>query len=388
MYCQSLRLLNFRNYRQASFRFSPRLNVLVGDNGRGKTNVIESIYTALTGESFRFADNRSLLLHGEKEARIELKLMRDSLDFNLRVEILKSRKRHLVNGKIASNTDLRRLFGVVLFSPESLNSIKEGADHRRSLIDDLLVTYEKRNSELISLFKRALKSRNRILKNYVEGLESRPQTIQLVESINPQYFNLARDLTSARITALNSILPDFNEAMKAISRVTDVEISVEYLISGENHLKSSTEKVLDTMLNRAQELTDAELSSGASLVGPHKHDIVFLYNQKDSRIFCSQGQQRAVILAFKIAQIVYHRKVHGVYPLLLLDDVLSELDKSKREALISFLHEINTQTFITTTDFSLAQSFRFGESDDIGSSQIDGENFGEMNMINMNESGL
>lgn len=380
MYCQSLRLLNFRNYRQAEFKFSPRLNVLVGENGRGKTNIVESIYTALAGESFRFADNSSLILHGEKEARIDLRLMRESLDYHLRVEILKSRKRHFVNGKVVSSADLRRLFGVVLFSPESLNSIKEGADHRRSLIDDLLVVFEKRNSELISLFRRALKSRNRILKNYVEGLESRPQTIQLVESINPQYFNLARDLTSARIRAINAILPDFNEAMKAISRASDVEISVEYVVSGENHLKSTSETMLNTMLNRAQELSDAELSAGTSLVGPHKHDIVFLYNQKDSRIFCSQGQQRAVILAFKIAQIVYHRKVHGVYPLLLLDDVLSELDKGKREALISFLHEINTQTFITTTDFTLPQSFSFTEGD--------GESSGEMNVIKMNESGF
>ncbi|MBO9668387.1 MAG: DNA replication and repair protein RecF, partial [Bdellovibrio sp.] len=102
---------------------------------------------------------------------------------------------------------------------------------------------------------------------------------------------------------------------------------------------------------------DAELSSGTSLVGPHKHDIVFLYGGKDSRFFCSQGQQRAIILSFKMAQIVYHRKAHGTYPVLMLDDVLSELDKAKRDALITFLHEINTQIFVTTTDFTLPESF-------------------------------
>jgi DNA replication and repair protein RecF len=112
---------------------------------------------------------------------------------------------------------------------------------------------------------------------------------------------------------------------------------------------------------RQKELLDAELSSGVSLVGPHKHDLRFLYGQKDSRFYCSQGQQRAIILSFKMAQIVYHRKVHGVYPLLLLDDVLSELDKNKRDALIAFLHEINTQTFITTTDFTLPESFHLKE---------------------------
>lgn len=113
---------------------------------------------------------------------------------------------------------------------------------------------------------------------------------------------------------------------------------------------------------RSLELRTAELQSGTSLIGPHKHDIKFLYGQNDSRFYCSQGQQRAIILSFKMAQIVYHRKAHGIYPVLMLDDVLSELDKTKRDALITFLHEIKTQIFVTTTDFELPTSFTLDQT--------------------------
>ena len=101
---------------------------------------------------------------------------------------------------------------------------------------------------------------------------------------------------------------------------------------------------------------------GSSLIGPQKHDVIFLYNGKDSRFFCSQGQQRSIILAFKMAQIVYHHKVHGFYPVLLLDDVLSELDLTKQESLISTLNQTETQTFVTTTDTSILKKLRMEKS--------------------------
>jgi DNA replication and repair protein RecF len=133
---------------------------------------------------------------------------------------------------------------------------------------------------------------------------------------------------------------------------------VEYVISSEKALLYSPDQVHDLMKKRLIQLHDAELSSGASLVGPQKHDLTFLYDGNDSRFYSSQGQQRALILSFKMAQIVYHRRTHDSYPLLMLDDVLSELDAEKRESLIKFLSEINTQIFITTTDFDLPGSLK------------------------------
>ncbi|WP_415063665.1 DNA replication/repair protein RecF [Bdellovibrio sp.] len=357
MIFEKLRLVNFRNYRDVVIPFSPRVNVFLGENGQGKTNLLEALYLISQGDSFRYSDNSTLINTNNQEALIQALITQNDLHYKLKLGLTKSRKVLTLNDKKVSSTDIRKIFASVVFSPESLSSIKEGADHRRELVDELLITFDRRNADLIADYRKALKMRNKILKNHLEGLTDKTVTVDLLNSLDPQFLRLGADLAYARITALAGLSKDFNNAMQYISGNSTVDISVEYVISDQNAVNFSREEVFFALKKRVQELHDAELSSGASLVGPHKHDIVFLYGQKDSRFYCSQGQQRAIILSFKMAQIVYHRKAHGTYPVLMLDDVLSELDKAKRNALITFLHEINTQIFVTTTDFSLPDSF-------------------------------
>lgn len=357
MIFERLRLVNFRNYRDVVLSFSPRVNVFLGENGQGKTNLLEAMYMISQGDSFRYSDNSTLINSQYSESVIQALISQNELHYKLKMGLSKSRKVLTLNEKRVNSADVRKIFASVVFSPESLASIKEGADHRRELVDELLVTFDRRNVSLIADYRKALKTRNKILKNFLEGLQDKTVTEGLLESLEPQFVRLATDLTHARITALAGLSKEFNNAMQYISGNTNVDISVEYLISDQNAVSFTREEVENALTKRLRELHDAELSSGTSLVGPHKHDIVFLYGQKDSRFFCSQGQQRAIILSFKMAQIVYHRKAHGTYPVLMLDDVLSELDKAKRDALITFLHEINTQIFVTTTDFTLPDSF-------------------------------
>lgn len=357
MIFERLRLVNFRNYRDVVLSFSPRVNVFLGENGQGKTNLLEAMYMISQGDSFRYSDNSTLINSNNQEALIQALISQNDLHYKLKMGLSKSRKVLTLNEKRVNSADVRKIFASVVFSPESLSSIKEGADHRRELVDELLITFDRKNVNLIADYRKALKTRNKILKNFLEGLQDKTVTENLLESLNPQFVRLGADLTYARIAALAGLSKDFNNAMQYISGNSAVDISVEYVISDQNAVNFSREEVQFALEKRIKELHDAELSSGTSLVGPHKHDIVFLYGGKDSRFFCSQGQQRAIILSFKMAQIVYHRKAHGTYPVLMLDDVLSELDKAKREALITFLHEINTQIFVTTTDFTLPDSF-------------------------------
>lgn len=357
MIFERLRLVNFRNYRDVVLSFSPRVNVFLGENGQGKTNLLEALYMISQGDSFRYSDNSTLINSNTSESVIQTLITQNDLHYKLKLGLSKSRKVLTLNDKRVNSADIRKIFASVVFSPESLSSIKEGADHRRELVDELLVTFDRKNAQLIADYRKALKTRNKILKNFLEGLQDKVVTENLLESLQPQFVRLATDLTHARISALAGLSKDFNNAMQYISGNSSVDISVEYLVSDQNAVSFAKEEVENAITKRLRELHDAELSSGTSLVGPHKHDIVFLYGQKDSRFFCSQGQQRAIILSFKMAQIVYHRKAHGTYPVLMLDDVLSELDKAKRDALITFLHEINTQIFVTTTDFTLPESF-------------------------------
>lgn len=360
MFFEKIRIHNFRNFVDSHAEFSRRLNVFLGENGQGKTNLLEALYLTLQGDTFRYAENINLIRSNIDFSLLQAHVRQKDLSYELKMQIMKSRKHNFLNGKRVSSADLKKEFSAVVFSPESLASIKEGADFRRTLIDDLLVSFNKRNADLISEFRKALKTRNRILKNYVENQEDKAGTLRLIESINPSFLRLGAQLATARIAALQGLLKEFNSAMQYISN-NSTEIGVEYIISGQNALSFSAQDVFDALQKRCEELRDAELSGGVSLVGPHKHDIVFLYGQKDSRFYCSQGQQRAIILSFKMAQIVYHRKAHDVYPILMLDDVLSELDQQKRDSLITFLHEINTQIFVTTTDLTLPKSFSLDE---------------------------
>lgn len=362
MIFKKIQLRQFRNFSEAEVEFSKRVNFIVGLNGQGKTNLLEALSLFSTGESFRFADNENFIQDQKQESLLKAELEKNDLTYQARIQILKSRKYFQLNEKKVTSSELKQNFTAVIFSPESLSSIKDGSDQRRQLVDELVTSIDPAKNHLLSEHKKALRTRNRILKNFVEGKSSQQETKDLLESLNPAYLRLSTAVTCARLESIFQIQPELNYAMQNISKTKDVETSVEYLISGQKMTKSEPKLVYETLQNRMLELTSAEMSAGTSLVGPHKHEISFLYNQKDSRFYCSQGQQRAIILSFKMAQIVYHRKLHGEYPFLFLDDVLSELDLQKQEALISFLHEINTQTFITTTDLNLSKSFHLDDT--------------------------
>jgi DNA replication and repair protein RecF len=354
---KSLQISHFRNYESAVVEFSPRINVFLGQNGQGKTNLLEALKINLTGESFRPGDLDKFIQFGHSKSFLRSRLKIEDLTFDLLTEIEPKKKTHQMNSKKTSSLELQRRFKSVVFSPESLTAIKDGADQRRRLLDEFLMTHNSQNIDVIASYRKVLKSRNKVLKELSEGLGSRSELLKVLEALNVTFLMLGAKLSSARIQAIRDIKQEFSRAMNEISGTKNVDISVEYVISSENGSKLTEKEIFFLLQKRLEELHDAELSSGTSLVGPHKHDIIILYNEKDSRFYCSQGQQRALILSFKMAQIVYHQSLHGVYPVLMLDDVLSELDAPKRDSLIRFLSEINAQIFITTTDFTLPSNF-------------------------------
>ncbi|MBL7669944.1 MAG: DNA replication and repair protein RecF [Bdellovibrionaceae bacterium] len=365
-----LEIFNFRNFEKLKLEFSQGLNIFVGSNGQGKTNLLEALYLTTQGHSFRPAETPMFMRHDKEQSILRSHILNEtahnSLDFLVQLNISKSGKQYNVNDKKISSSDLKRKLACVVFSPESLAIIKSSAEERRNLVDELIVTIDPKQLQMINDFKKALKTRNKILKDFLKGQSTKKQVLDLLESINPIFLKLCITLTEMRIKAIKSIRLDFNTAMRNISKDQNVDISVEYQAFERNILDFEFTVFRDLHVQRLLELREAELSSGISLVGPHKHEILFLMNRKDSRFFCSQGQQRAIILSFKMAQIVYHRKTHGEYPVLMLDDVLSELDDQKRNALIAFLHDVKTQIFITSTDLNLSDSFRLEGSSVIG----------------------
>lgn len=361
----SLSARDFRNFSKLQLTLRPRLNFFLGDNGQGKTNLLEAVYLLCRGVSFRPSESTSFLARSPvtvDRARISGTFLRSSLDFVVEMSLETGKKTAFINGKRANSASLMANFPTVLFSPESLAAIKEGPDQRRQLIDEILISHNPRQGRLLREFSKALRARNRLLRNLLDGSTPQKPTEDALSSLNRIYFLLSTHLSTARIQALKDIAPYFTEAMRSILDEAGEDVSLDYLISGESSLEWSESQVYDALLKRHSQLADQERRSGSSLVGPHKHDIKLLFAGNDSRFYCSQGQQRALILALKIAQIVYHHGVHQTFPVLLLDDVLSELDAKKRTNLMKFLEGISAQILVTSTDLTWSEKFGAGQN--------------------------
>ncbi len=360
MHFKRLGLRNFRNYRNLELEFNPGVNIFVGHNGQGKTNLIEALHLLVKGQSFRPVLSEVWLRKipgGRSDAAwIGATVRKAGLDSELEMRCQVGSKNFFVDQKKISGAVLAGRFPAVLFSPESLAAIKEGPEQRRQLIDDALLSHGE--GHRVTEFKRALKSRNRLLRDFKSGLYDERQTLELLEAFDQIYLPLSALLSFERLKRLKELEPFIQEAVRSIAPDDLGEISVDYEISGRSVRELDLGTIQENIANRLKLLNKSELQAGTTRVGPHKHELRFLSAGNDARYFCSQGQQRALILGFKMAQIMYYYSTFQVHPLLLLDDVLSELDPQKGSNLLQFLEGIRSQILLTTTD--IAFPFVFG----------------------------
>ena len=354
---EKLELSNFRNINKLQLDFGKGVNIFLGKNGQGKTNIIESIYLLTKGHSFRPGKNDTFIKKGDNNSKVIGFIKGRGREDEVSLSLLGNKKIFEINKKRISSIKLAKSYSNVLFSPESLSAIKNGPEERRSLVDDFLVSHLAVNASTILDYRKCVRSRNRVLKNFKQGFSSKEECQRLLESLNPSLLSLGLRLTWSRINSLKDISQFLVKSFKQITKSANVDISVDYLISSKSALSMEKEEIYDAMQKRLSELENSELATGVTLVGPHKHDMQFLYQGEDSRYFCSQGEQRALILSFKMAQVMYYYRAYGEYPILLLDDVLSELDEFRRKNLIEFLSEIKSQIFITATEISSSLMF-------------------------------
>lgn len=384
MNLKKLRLFQFRNFANQEIDLRPGLCFFVGRNGQGKTNLLEAVHLLSRGESFRPAQHEhfikinsatahsSSLSDTAQRARITARLETESLQefqltHNLCLDFVDGRRSLTLDGKRTGFSTMASLFPVVLFSPESLAAIKEGPDQRRQLIDNVLITRSEKDSRLLKEFQKTLRSRNALLKQIAEG-DRRTSTLGTLESITKLFLLLATQVTEARIQALRALEGGFRESAAQIFSGASLletpetsqcphDFSFVYEISGQDAIGWGADQIFDAISQRHRELEHREMDFGASLIGPQKHDFRIQMDQNDSRYYGSQGQQRALILAFKIAQINLHQKTLGRYPVLLLDDVMSELDSDKRGRLMEYLEQTRAQVLITATDLTWSSRF-------------------------------
>lgn len=334
MIVKSLELKNFRNYRELNMVFDRGTNILHGDNAQGKTNVLEAVYLSGTTRSHRGSRDREMIRFGEEEAHIRIVVEKNEVEHQVDMHL----KRNSSKGIAVNRVPIRRagdLFGIlnlVFFSPEDLNLIKDGPSKRRHFLNMELSQLDKIYLDDLTKYHKVLKQRNQLLKD----IHFRPDLEETLPVWDDQLIFFGKKIIESRlrfIRELNGIVTDIH------SRISGGK---ERLILG--YEPSCEGERLAEEMERSR-LKD--LKTGITSFGPHRDDISFFINDTDIRKYGSQGQQRTAALSLKLAEIELVRRMTHDTPVLLLDDVLSELDGNRQNYLLNSIHEI--QTIITCT---------------------------------------
>lgn len=342
----SLTLSNFRNYTYASVNFTDGLNVLYGENASGKTNMLESVFFSSVFSSPRTTKDREMVRLGADTATIKLVIEKKYRKHNIIIQIDSAGKKKVaVDGvPVSRAAELLGVLGVVFFSPDEMKLVKESPQERRRFLDIGLSQQQKSYFVALSRYNHTLKQKNNLLKEY--------KTASNVDDMLDVWdVGLAKE--GATIIARRK---------EYIATLNDAARKFHFILSGEKEtLTLSYESGANTncppeeleanLLSalRAARAKDKEL--GFSTVGPHRDDIKIDINGKDARRFASQGQQRTTALAMKIGQVVIYRDEIGEPPVLLLDDVLSELDENRQHVLLDLVNGF--QTLLTCTEYKL-----------------------------------
>ena len=346
MKIKSLKIKNFRNYEFLKLQFDPAANIFYGDNAQGKTNILEAVYLSGTSKSHRGTRDKDMIQFGQTESHIETIVEKNEIEYQIDMHLKKNSPKGIAINKIPIRK-AGELFGIVnlvFFSPEDLNIIKNGPGERRRFIDLELSQLDKVYLSDLANYNRTVNQRNHLLKEigFSENRES-ADTLDIWDLQLSQYGSRIIERRKRFVEEINEIISSIHQKLTGGRE----EIRVIYE-------PSSGDMPLEDAVRRNRE-KDIKLKSTS--VGPHRDDICFLSGNLDIRKFGSQGQQRTAALSLKLSEIeLVKRMIHDT-PVLLLDDVLSELDKHRQNYLLDSIHDI--QTLITCTGVEEFVNHRF-----------------------------
>lgn len=348
MYLKTLELHNFRNYADLVVEFGSGINVLLGENAQGKTNLLESIYFLALTRSHRTNSDRDLISWKTKAARVSGSVQKEHtvtpLEINLSSKGKNAKVNHLEQSRLSQYVGQ---LNVILFAPEDLSIVKGSPAVRRKFID---MEFGQMSSKYLynsAQYRSVLKQRNQ----YIKQLQFSPKGDQVyLDVLSDQLAAHGAEIIFQRIQFLKKLEKWSQEVHKEISQGKE-KLSFQYVSPISSDQADTTEKIYAALQALFQKQREKELQQGKTLVGPHLDDVRFMVNDKNVSTFGSQGQQRTTALSVKLAEIDLMKEETGEYPVLLLDDVLSELDDSRQTHLLTAIQN-KVQTFITTTSLS------------------------------------
>lgn len=334
MIIESIELKNYRNYKNLSMEFVPGTNILYGDNAQGKTNILEAIYVSGTTKSHRGSKDRELILFDEDESHIKAIIKKDTISYRIDIHLKKNNAKGIaINGiPIKKASEILGIVNIICFSPEDLNLIKNGPSERRRFIDLELCQLDKLYVYNLVNYNKALNQRNHLLKSLSFHL-SDLDTLDIWDQQLAEYGEKIIDRRKSFINSLNQII--INKHLILTGNKEKLQIFYE----------PNVEK--DDFLEILKKNRERDIKQRITNAGPHRDDISFLAEGIDIRKYGSQGQQRTAALSLKLSEIELVKQIINDTPILLLDDVLSELDCNRQNYLLKSIHHI--QTIITCT---------------------------------------
>jgi len=347
MIIKSLELKNYRNLEDVQMDFSEGINLLYGDNAQGKTNILESIYLCGTSKSHRGSKDREIIRFEDEESHIKMLLSKREISYRIDMHLKKNRTKGVaVNGMpIRRITELFGILNVIFFSPEDLNIIKSSPSERRRFIDLELCQLDKIYTYNLINYNKIVNQRNKILKK-TDG-----DWVDLLDTWDQQMVQYGTYLISRR----QQFIAELNEIICHIHAGLTNEKEEIRLVYMPNIEESHFEKVLKKERER-------DLKAKVSLTGPHRDDLKFMINEIDVRTFGSQGQQRTAALSLKLSEIELVKNKVKDLPVLLLDDVLSELDSGRQTRLLQSITGIQTMVTCTGLDDFVQHCFHIDKT--------------------------
>ncbi len=339
MYITALSLVNFRNIEKINLVFEKKTNIIIGDNAQGKTNILEAIYTAINGKSFRTKNDVELIKREQEYCRIKLDFFKNNREQNIEIIISKSNKKKIsINGVAIKKTyELIGYLNVVLFAPEDLRLIKGSPSDRRKYLDREISHISKKYLNDLIHYHRVLNQKNK----YLKTISKADETLDIWDLQLAKY---GREIILKRIQFIEQL----NEKVSFIhNKISNKEerLSITYDFDLIASIEDSIEEFLMEQFKGNRE---KDIRYGYTTYGPHRDDLNILLNEKQIKKYGSQGQQRTALLAMKLAEIEIIESAIEEIPILMLDDVMSELDTNRQTLLLREIKK--TQTLLTTTD--------------------------------------
>lgn len=344
MIIKSLELADFRNYDSLHIDFSKGTNILYGDNAQGKTNILEAIYLSATTKSHKGSKDKDIVNFNKEEAHIRTYLEKDNMDIRVDMHLRKNKTKGIaIDGqKIKKAAELLGLLNVVFFSPEDLSIIKNGPAERRRFVDMELCQLDQFYLYNLNHYNKIVNQRNKLLKDMYFNPSLR-ETLNIWDSQLISFGSKIIERRQLFVEQLNSIIYDIHKKLSGGRE----ELEVKY----------EPDVMIEDYENNLMIYQDRDVKLKQTTVGPHRDDFCFMVKDVDIRKFGSQGQQRTAALSLKLSEIELVKKIANENPVLLLDDVLSELDSHRQNYLLSTIGEI--QTIITCTGLDEFVNNRF-----------------------------